>query len=114
MISVPDELEAVRHALSLAEPDDLLVVCADEITAVWKEVTAYPNLPKYGEHRPQPTLLPRFQAPQTADDLNKEVANARQNKKPMDLRDERAQQTETVPTDGVKRHPDDASPHEPG
>jgi cyanophycin synthetase len=41
MISVPDELEAVRHALSLAEPDDLLVVCADEITAVWKEVIYY-------------------------------------------------------------------------
>lgn len=38
MITVLDELEAVRHALSLAEPDDLVVICADEITAVWKEV----------------------------------------------------------------------------
>jgi cyanophycin synthetase len=38
MITVLDELEATRHALSLAEPDDLVVICADEITAVWKEV----------------------------------------------------------------------------
>jgi len=41
MITVLDELEAVRHALSLAEPDDLVVICADEITAVWKEVIYY-------------------------------------------------------------------------
>jgi cyanophycin synthetase len=39
MITVLDELEATRHALRLAEPDDLVVICADEITAVWKEVT---------------------------------------------------------------------------
>jgi cyanophycin synthetase len=39
MITVLDELEATRHALSLAEPDDLVVICADEITAVWKEIT---------------------------------------------------------------------------
>ena len=39
MITVLDELEATRHALSLAEPDDLVVICADSITAVWKEVT---------------------------------------------------------------------------
>jgi hypothetical protein len=39
MITVLNELEAVRYALSLAEPDDLVVICADEITAVWKEVT---------------------------------------------------------------------------
>ena len=38
MITVLDELEATRHALRLAEPDDLVVICADEITAVWKEV----------------------------------------------------------------------------
>jgi cyanophycin synthetase len=38
MITVLDELEATRHALGLAEPDDLVVICADEITAVWKEV----------------------------------------------------------------------------
>ena len=31
-------MPACRHALSLAEPDDLVVICADEITAVWKEV----------------------------------------------------------------------------
>jgi cyanophycin synthetase len=41
MITVVDELDAVRHALSLAEPDDLLVICADSITAVWKEVIYY-------------------------------------------------------------------------
>jgi cyanophycin synthetase len=41
MITVVDELDAVRHALSLAEPDDLVVICADEITAVWKEVIYY-------------------------------------------------------------------------
>jgi cyanophycin synthetase len=39
MITLLDELEAARHALSLAEPDDLVVICADEITAIWKEVT---------------------------------------------------------------------------
>src|SRR6185503_7610392 len=38
MITVLDELEATRHTLSLAEPDDLVVICADAITAVWKEV----------------------------------------------------------------------------
>src|SRR5262249_35720274 len=48
------------HALNLAKPDDLVVICADEITAVWKEVTAHPGLPKYGENRPKPTLLPRY------------------------------------------------------
>ncbi|HRC76107.1 MAG TPA: cyanophycin synthetase, partial [Kouleothrix sp.] len=41
MITVLDELEATRHALRLAEPDDLVVICADEITAVWKEVIYY-------------------------------------------------------------------------
>jgi cyanophycin synthetase len=41
MITVVEELDAVRHALSLAEPDDLLVICADAITAVWKEVIYY-------------------------------------------------------------------------
>ncbi len=48
MITVLDELEAVRHALSLAEPDDLVVICADAITAVWKEVI-------YFQPRPTPT-----------------------------------------------------------
>jgi cyanophycin synthetase len=41
MITVLDELEATRHALRLAEPDDLVVICADAITAVWKEVIYY-------------------------------------------------------------------------
>jgi UDP-N-acetylmuramyl tripeptide synthase len=35
---VLDERAAVRHALSLAEPQDLVLICADAITAVWKEV----------------------------------------------------------------------------
>ncbi len=39
MIMVLDELEATRHTLKLAEPDDLVVICADDITAVWKQVT---------------------------------------------------------------------------
>jgi len=41
MITVLDELEATHHALTLAEPDDLVVICADAITAVWKEVIYY-------------------------------------------------------------------------
>ncbi|NJN19798.1 MAG: cyanophycin synthetase [Oscillochloris sp.] len=38
IVAVPDELEAVRHALSTAEPGDLVVLFADNITGVWKEV----------------------------------------------------------------------------
>lgn len=33
-----DELAAVRHALDMGQQNDLLVMFADEITAVWKEV----------------------------------------------------------------------------
>jgi cyanophycin synthetase len=47
---VLDELEAVRHALSIAEKDDLLVIFADEITAVWKEVI-YHTGPNTGNRR---------------------------------------------------------------
>ena len=36
---VPDEPEAARRALTMAEPDDLVVIFADEITAVWKAIT---------------------------------------------------------------------------
>jgi cyanophycin synthetase len=35
---VLDELAAARHALSLAQPGDLVVLFADNITGVWKEV----------------------------------------------------------------------------
>ena len=38
IITVLDELEAT-HALSLAEPDYLVAIRADEITAAWKAVT---------------------------------------------------------------------------
>ncbi len=38
IITVLDELEAARYALGLAQPNDLVVIFADEITAVWKEV----------------------------------------------------------------------------
>jgi cyanophycin synthetase len=51
MITVLNELEAVRHALSLAEPDDLVVVCADDITAVWKEVIYFKPHPNPGDPR---------------------------------------------------------------
>jgi cyanophycin synthetase len=36
--AVLDELDATRHALSLAQPGDLVVLFADNITGVWKEV----------------------------------------------------------------------------
>ena len=52
MITVLDELEATRHTLSLAEPDDLVVICADEITAVWKAVVNHPGKTPYGANRP--------------------------------------------------------------
>ncbi len=57
MITVLDELEATRHALSLAEPDDLVVICADEITAVWKEVIYHlPRNTRTGSTHVQPNL----------------------------------------------------------
>jgi len=57
MITVLDELEATRHALSLAEPDDLVVICADEITAVWKEVIYHlPRNTRRGSTGVQPNL----------------------------------------------------------
>jgi cyanophycin synthetase len=57
MITVLDELEATRHALSLAEPDDLVVICADEITAVWKEVIYHtPRNNRRGSTGVQPNL----------------------------------------------------------
>jgi cyanophycin synthetase len=51
MITVVDELEATRHALALAEPDDLVVICADAITAVWKEVIYFQPRPTPGDIR---------------------------------------------------------------
>lgn len=42
---VLNELEAIDFALQQAQPDELLVICADDITAVWKQVTKW-NRPK--------------------------------------------------------------------
>jgi cyanophycin synthetase len=39
--AVLDELDATRHALSLAQPGDLVVLFADNITGVWKEVICW-------------------------------------------------------------------------
>ncbi len=41
IVTVLDELEAVRYALRQAETNDLVIVFADSITAVWKEVIYY-------------------------------------------------------------------------
>ncbi|HEU5085959.1 MAG TPA: hypothetical protein VFT99_00895, partial [Roseiflexaceae bacterium] len=38
MTEVLDELEAVQYGLNMAQPGDLLVVFADNITPVWKTV----------------------------------------------------------------------------
>jgi cyanophycin synthetase len=38
IVPVGDELDAVRHALATAEAGDLVVVFADDITAVWKTI----------------------------------------------------------------------------
>jgi cyanophycin synthetase len=56
---VLDELEAVRHALSIAEKDDLLVIFGDEITAVWKEVIYYsgPNTGNRRDRSEEPQLV---------------------------------------------------------
>jgi cyanophycin synthetase len=51
IVSVLHEREAVRHALSLAKPRELVVVFADNITPVWKEVIYHPR-PKSGEQPP--------------------------------------------------------------
>jgi cyanophycin synthetase len=41
IIVMLDELTAVRHALSLGRPGDLLVIFADNITPVWKTIIYY-------------------------------------------------------------------------
>ena len=57
IVTVLDEREAVRHAMGLAQPGELLVIFADNITAVWKEVINHPDKTPYGAARPGPTLL---------------------------------------------------------
>jgi cyanophycin synthetase len=39
--TVLPELEAVRYALDNGRPGDLLVIFADEVTAVWKTIIYY-------------------------------------------------------------------------
>jgi hypothetical protein len=54
---VLDELEATRHALSLAEPHERVVICADEITAVWKMIMYHsPRYTRSGSISVQPNL----------------------------------------------------------
>ena len=45
IITILDERAATRHALTLAEPQDLVVIFADNITAVWKEVIYFGKEP---------------------------------------------------------------------
>jgi cyanophycin synthetase len=46
IITILNEAEAARYALSIAEPGDLVVIFADNITAVWKEVIYYGREPR--------------------------------------------------------------------
>lgn len=41
ILVIPAEIEAVNHALGLADAGDLVVIFADEVTAVWKQVIYY-------------------------------------------------------------------------
>jgi len=41
IVTIIDELSAVRYALSQGQAGDLIVVFADSITAVWKEIIYY-------------------------------------------------------------------------
>lgn len=41
IVTILDELHAVRYALEQGQPNDLVVVFADSVTAVWKEVIYY-------------------------------------------------------------------------
>ena len=52
IVTVLDELESVRYALAQAQPNDLVIVFADNITAVWKEVIYY------GKQTPSDGRLP--------------------------------------------------------
>ena len=45
---VVDEMAAHRHALDLASPGDLVVLCADSHTAVWSEIQARSHLAQAG------------------------------------------------------------------
>ncbi len=63
---IPDEAEAVGHALRTAGPGDLLVIFGDDITRCWKQIVhfdpvgggdpAEPSRPT-----PEPTPAPAFE-----------------------------------------------------
>ena len=40
---IPDEQPAVDHALNAAEPGDLLVITADNLTRTWKQIVNFNN-----------------------------------------------------------------------
>jgi hypothetical protein len=52
IVTIVDELESVRYALSQAELNDLVLIFADNITAVWKEIIYY------GKQAPNDGALP--------------------------------------------------------
>jgi cyanophycin synthetase len=52
---VLDETTAVRHALSLGQPGDLVVIFADNITPVWKAVIYHPRKTSAKEETSSPS-----------------------------------------------------------
>jgi cyanophycin synthetase len=56
LVTVLDEREATQVALRMAQPRELVVLCADNITRVWKDVINYPDKTPYGDLRPGPVL----------------------------------------------------------
>ncbi len=74
---VPDEQEAIDHALRLGRPGDLLLVFADALTRSWKQVTKFkPDAQTVGA-APVPSTKP----PAPPVDDGTELANGA----PMDL-----------------------------
>ncbi|MGH7630872.1 MAG: cyanophycin synthetase [Gemmatimonadales bacterium] len=61
---VPDEQEAHQRALSLAEPGDLVLLFADELTRTWKQVINFRS-----DAAPRPPERPRAPAAITLPDL---------------------------------------------
>ncbi|GAB4209218.1 MAG: cyanophycin synthetase [Roseiflexaceae bacterium] len=56
VVTILDEREAVRYALSQGGTNDLVVVFADNITGVWKEVIYYGKQPSETAALPDPSL----------------------------------------------------------
>ena len=61
---VPDETEAVAHALSLAEPGDLVVVFGDQISRCWEQIIHHGEAGGDGQAMPTPHH-PTAMAPST-------------------------------------------------